>query len=282
MVLQIYNFINSYVRFSNIVPRGKKSIIITGASSGLGKAIAIEYAKKGNVALALFARSDERLRKVAKDCEEFGAEVETYLMAVEEKEKFASTISKIAEDSGIDIVVACAGVSAGTLDGPETASQVERIFATNLQGSVNTIMPAIAPMIARRKGNIVIIASMAGLIGLSSSPAYSASKGAIKLFGEALAAYLRKYGVKVTIAIPGFIKTPMTDANNFPMPFMVRPEKAAKKIVSSAEKGKLIVAFPLVIYLLMKLLNLFPASLISYFNSKLPGKPKFVSEDQKV
>lgn len=259
----------------------KKSIIITGASSGLGKSMALLYARNSDCLLFLFGRSSERLEKVAKECELLGAKVYTYLIDVEEKDKLAEVIHLIDANHGIDIIVACAGVSAGTLDGPETHRQIEKIFSTNLNGTINTIMPVLKSMIARRSGNIIIISSMAGLLGLSSSPSYSASKGAIKLFGEALAAYLHKHNVKVTIALPGFIKTPMTDVNNFPMPFMTTPEKAAKKIILAASKGKLIIAFPLIIYIFLKIINILPTPIISFFNSKIPGKPKFDFEENK-
>ena len=251
----------------------KKSIIITGASSGLGRAIAENYAKQGGCKLFLFGRSPERLEQTAVSCRINSTEVECFSLDVEEKEKIRSIITEIAEIHGIDIVIACAGVSAGTLDGIESETQVEKIFSTNLNGVINTIMPAIRPMIARKNGQVVIVSSMAGLLGMSSSPSYSASKGAVKMFGDALAAYLRKYQVYVTVALPGFIKTPMTDVNQFPMPFMISADKAAKKIIRAIEKRKLLVAFPRSMYILMKLLGILPTPLVSFINSKLPGKP---------
>lgn len=251
----------------------KKSIIITGASSGLGMAMAEVYAQKGQCKLFLFGRSHKRLEQAAANCRVNDTQVECFAIAVEDKGKMQAAINEIAENHGVDIVIACAGVSAGTLDGIESEYQVEKIFQTNLGGVINTIMPAIKPMIARKKGQVVIISSMAGLLGMSSSPSYSASKGAVKMFGEALAAYLRKYQIDVTIVLPGFVKTPMTDVNNFPMPFMISADKAAIKIIRAVEKRKLLFAFPWLMYFFMKLLSILPTRFVSYLNSKLPGKP---------
>lgn len=260
----------------------KKSIIITGASSGLGRALAENYAQKGNCKLFLFGRSPERLAETAKNCRINDVTVECFSLKVEDKDSLHKEIGAIAEKHGVDIVTACAGVSAGTLDGIESDTQVDKIFSTNINGVINTIMPALKPMIARRKGQVVIISSMAGLLGMSSSPSYSASKGAVKMFGDALAAYLRKYKIYVTVVLPGFVKTPMTDVNQFPMPFMISADKAAKKIIHGVEKRKLLIAFPRSMYFAMKILNILPTFVVSYINSKLPGKPKLFDADDDI
>ena len=252
----------------------KKTIIITGASSGLGTQLAIKYSASGNN-LFLIARSEERLNKTAEICRNNGADVTNIIADVTDAESMQNHINEIANKHKIDIVIACAGVSAGTLDGPETAKQTNKIFATNLNGVVNTVLPAIPHMIQMRSGNIVIVSSMAGFLGLSSAPSYSASKGAARIFGQALQGYLRNYNIHVSTVIPGYIKTPMTEVNNFPMPFMTSADKAACKIVRGVAKNKNIIAFPLIMYFSLKLFNLLPSSIFSYINSKLPGKPAF-------
>ncbi|MEM6339324.1 MAG: SDR family NAD(P)-dependent oxidoreductase, partial [Pseudomonadota bacterium] len=208
----------------------KKTIIITGASSGLGAELAIKYSASGNN-LFLIARSEERLNKVSEKCRSNGANVISIIADVTDADSMNSHINEIADKYKIDIVVACAGVSAGTLDGPETAKQTNKIFATNINGVLNTILPAVPHMIRLRSGNIVIVSSMAGFLGLSSAPSYSASKGAARIFGQALQGYLKSYNVHVSTVIPGYIKTPMTEVNSFPMPFMTSADKAARKIV---------------------------------------------------
>ena len=252
----------------------KKTIIITGASSGLGAALAVKYSSTGNN-LFLFARSEERLNKTAVMCKNNGANVTTIIADVTDAKAMQDHLNNITEQHSIDIVIACAGVSAGTLDGPETPQQVNKIFATNVNGVINTIMPLVPHMIRKQSGNIVIISSMAGLLGLSSAPSYSASKGAVRLFSDALNGYLKAYDVHVSNVIPGYIKTPMTAVNQFPMPFQVSADKAAQKIIHAVARNQGVIAFPLIIYFAMNILNLLPSRLISYINSKLPGKPAF-------
>lgn len=252
----------------------KKNILITGASSGLGYQLALSYAAP-NINLILIGRDISRLSELQNLCLSKGAEVVIKSLDVRDKPQMTDYLQKISNSYSIDIVIACAGVSAGTLDGPERPSQVEVIFNTNINGVLNTIMPIIPNMIARQKGNIVIISSMAGLMGLSSAPSYSASKACVRVFGEALRGYLKQYKVNVNVVIPGYIKTPMTEVNTFPMPFMISAKKAAKKIINGIEKNKGIIAFPLLTYILLKCLNLLPNQLITYINSKLPGKPAF-------
>jgi short-subunit dehydrogenase len=258
----------------------KQTILITGASSGLGYELALQYSKP-HIRLILVGRNVDQLNKIANLCSLRGAE--TYLLALDIREKKALNehLTNFSTQYGIDVVIACARVSAGTLQGPESPSQVETIVETNINGVLNTIMPIIPHMITRRKGNIVIISSMAGLVGISSAPSYSASKACIRVFGEALRGYLKQYNVHTTVVIPGYIKTPMTDVNNFPMPFMISVEEAAEKIIKGISNNKGVIVFPITIYLLLKLLSLLPNQLIDYINSKLPGKPAFENKKFK-
>ena len=252
----------------------KKTIIITGASSGLGQALAEQYASC-DTRLLLFGRSQARLEKIASICEARKAEVVTLNGDVRNKELTRIQIEDICKKYQINILIACAGVSAGTLNKPESSAQADIIFDTNLNGNLNTIMPAIPFMIQNKAGTIVLISSMAGLLGLSSAPSYSASKAAVKVFGDAIRAYLKKFKVKVCVVIPGYIDTPMTIVNNFPMPFKIPVEQAAKIIIQGIETNKGLIVFPKITYFLLKLINLLPYQLIDYVNSKLPGKPSF-------
>lgn len=252
----------------------KKTIIITGASSGLGASLAINYSQTKNN-LFLFARSKKRLDEISTLCKKNGANVTNIIADVADAALMQKHLDKITSKYKVDIVIACAGVSAGTLDGPETINQVNKIFAINLNGVLNTIMPLIPHMINNQSGNIAIVSSMAGMFGLSSAPSYSASKGAVRLFSDALNGYLRKYNVNVSTIIPGYIKTPMTAVNQFPMPFMIDADEAAQKIITGINKNKNIIAFPIIMYFFIQIVNLLPSSIISYINSKLPGKPAF-------
>ena len=146
----------------------------------------------------------------------------------------------------------------------------------NINGVLNTILPAIENMIPRRHGHVVIISSMASIIGLSSAPAYSASKGAVRIFGEALCGYIKQYNIKLSVVIPGYIHTPMTQKNDFPMPFIISSTKAAKKIIRGITKGKSIIAFPFIMYITLKIIDfIVPSCVLIYINSRLPGVPSF-------
>jgi len=252
----------------------KKTIIITGASSGIGKAIAIQYASP-NTRLFLFGRSKDRLDQTASICRMRLAEVIIIINDIRDQEITKIQIENICNNYKVDILISSAGISAGTLGKPETAEQVNEIFSTNLNGNLNVIMPALPFMIKNKMGTIVFISSMAGLIGLSSSPSYSASKAAIKSFADALRAYLKQFHVQVSLVIPGYVDTPMTEVNNFPMPFKISAELAAQIIIKGIEKNKGLIVFPKIIYFALKLLNLLPYRFIDYINSKLPGKPSF-------
>lgn len=256
----------------------KKTILITGSSSGLGYELALQYSNPHN-RLILIGRNHAQLDKIANLCINEGAEVHILSVDVRDKVKMSEYLTRFCHQYGIDIAIACAGVSAGTLDGPERQSQVEIIFDTNVNGVLNTVMPLLPHMIARRKGSIVIISSMAGLVGISSAPSYSASKACIRVFGEALRGYLKQYNVHTTVVIPGYIKTPMTDVNNFPMPFIISAKKAAKKIINAVDSNRGIVAFPTITYIILKCLSCLPNQLINYINSKIPGKPAFEKDN---
>jgi short-subunit dehydrogenase len=254
--------------------KSSKTIIISGASSGLGAALAVRYSKDCHK-LFLVGRSRTRLNKVTKICQANGADATFSILDVTDLKAVEKYIKEITINNSVDIVIACAGVSAGTLNGPETINQVNRIFATNINGVLNIVMPVIPDMIKQKKGNIAIVSSMAGFIGLSSAPSYSASKGAIRLFSDALRGYLRPWNIHVSTIIPGYIETPMTSVNNFPMPLMTSADKAAEKIINGIEANKNIIAFPYIMYILIKLFTFLPSGLLTYFNSKLPGKPSF-------
>lgn len=249
----------------------KKTIIITGASSGIGAAMAAEYSNP-NTRLFLFGRSIERLAQIEKICLAKNAEVQTFTADIRQENIIANYIKEITKQNKIDLLITCAGVSAGTLNQPETMEQVKDVFETNLNGTLNTIMPIIPHMIANKSGTLVFISSMAGLVGLSSAPAYSASKAAVKIFGDALRAYLKKFNITICMVIPGYVETPMTEKNNFPMPLKISAQEAARIIVRGIEKKQGIITFPKVTYYLLKIFNLLPYQIIDYINAKLPGK----------
>ncbi len=247
------------------------NILITGASSGIGRALAIEFAS-ADVNLFLCARDSNRLHETKQICKDLKANVFTKELDVRNQEEAAIWINKIEENYPLDLIIANAGISAGTSGGTESETQIRAIFDINLYGVLNIINPAIAKMKTRKSGQIAIVSSLAGFRGLPSSPAYSGSKAAVKVYGEGLRGNLAEFGIKVSVICPGYIKTPMTDVNKFYMPFLMTPQKCAKKIAKGLRKNKSRIVFPFGLYFVVWLATLLPVCLTDKIFAKLPKK----------
>ena len=219
-----------------------KSILITGASSGIGKALALDYATKG-IILHLCGRNKERLDQVAQMCQEKEAKVFTYLFDTTDEKATEKAIQKANQNTPLDLVIANAGVSGGVLGTDETPVSTRQIMQTNIFGTLNTILPAIEEM-KKRGGQIALVASLAGYRGMGSCPAYSASKACVKALGEALRGQHKYKNLHFTTICPGFIETPLTDKNRFYMPFLMKADKAAKLIRRRLGKAPALIAFP--------------------------------------
>jgi len=250
-----------------------KNILITGASSGLGTALALQYATVGNV-LHLQGRNAQRLEMVAELCRKKGATAYTYIVDVTDATTMQNFIEQADAITKLDLVIANAGISAGTGSDGEDSEQVQGIFATNVGGVLNTIQPILPLMLARKSGQIAIISSLAGIRALPSCPSYSASKASVRYYGEALRGSLQTSGVKVSVICAGYIKTPMTDANNFPMPFIMNAEKAAQIVAKGLSKNKGRISFPLRLYIPLWLLSCLSPRLTDLIFNKLPAKGK--------
>ena len=251
-----------------------KTILITGASSGIGRALAVEYAN-ANIHLFLTGRNSKNLNITKKLCQEKGAKVSSKIIDVCDKENIKLWIANSFKNKNLDLVIANAGISAGTDGGPESTEQIEKIIQVNINGVLNTINPAIEIMEKQKKGQVALMSSLAGFRGLPSSPAYSASKAAVRVYGEGLRGSLAKIGIKVNNICPGYIKTPMTDVNKFPMPFLMDVKKAAKIIKFGLEKNKSRIAFPLPLYFVVWLASLISTKITDPIFAKLPGKSSF-------
>jgi short-subunit dehydrogenase len=220
------------------------AILITGASSGLGAALARAYAAAG-VTLFLGGRNQERLSQVAEACRQKGAAVETEIIDV--TERIATETWVLAADARLPLtlVIANAGISGGTGHRlGETAEQTRAIFAANLDGVLNTLLPIIPKMQARRSGQIALMASLAGFRGLPSAPAYCASKAAVKVWGEGVRGWLARDRVGVSVICPGFVETAMTAQNRFPMPFLMTAERAAQIMKKGIAANRARIAYP--------------------------------------
>jgi short-subunit dehydrogenase len=231
-------------------------VVITGASSGIGAALAREYASRG-ATLALIARRGDELRRLAATLP-----VETYLYPLDVTE--AAALAAAGEDfltrAGVpDRVIANAGISAGTLTQEAADLPVfERVLHVNVLGLVNTFHPFIEPMRAAGGGTLAGIASVAGVRGLPGSGAYSASKAAAISYLESLRGDLRGSGVKVVTVAPGYIETPMTAINDYSMPFLMTVEDGARRIVRVIESGTSYAVVPWQMAVVSRLMRLLP------------------------
>lgn len=222
---------------------GPAHVLITGASSGIGTALALAYARPGAL-LSLAGRDEARLNDIAATARSRGAEIDAAVLDVRDRDAMAAWVVAADQRRPVDLVIANAGISGGTHGGPESAEQTRAVFAVNLDGALNTVLPLIPRMTARRSGQIALISSLAGHRGFPGAPAYCGSKAALKVWGESLRGELAIHGVKVNVVMPGFIKSPMTDVNDFPMPFLMSAERAAEIVRKGLAKDRARIAFP--------------------------------------
>jgi short-subunit dehydrogenase len=248
------------------------SILITGASSGIGAALARAYAAPG-LTLFLGGRDGDRLASVVETCRRAGAETYAQRQDVTDREAMASWIRACDERRALDLVIANAGISAGTGGAGEADEQIRRLFAVNLDGVLNTSLPAIERMRPRRHGQVALMSSLAAFRGYPGAPAYCASKAAVRIWGEALRGWLARDGIGVCVICPGFIKTPMSASNPYPMPFLMEAEKAADAIRRGLARNRARIAFPLPVYLFALAIQALPPAWTDRALAGLPGKP---------
>lgn len=251
-------------------------ILITGASSGLGSALA-EAAAAPGVMLFLGGRDPARLAQAAALVRTKGAEAETAVVDTRDRAGMAEWITSCGR---LDLVIANAGISGGTGGVGEPEAQARAIFDVNLTGVMNTLYPAIAllrdqaPGADGWRGRLCIVASVASFIAAPHAPAYCASKAAVRVLGEAMAPSLRAEGILLTVACPGYIETPMTAANRFPMPGLMTAERAAEKILAACRAGRVRTSFPWWLALAARSLSLLPPRALGALMARGPAKQR--------
>ncbi|MCK5622452.1 MAG: SDR family NAD(P)-dependent oxidoreductase [Alphaproteobacteria bacterium] len=245
--------------------------MITGATSGIGAALARDYAAPG-VRLVLSGRNAERLEAVAADARAAGADVEAEIVDVTDAEATARWVEAADDAVPLDLAIANAGISGGTFGGGESVARASAIFATNMNGVVNTLHPAAERMVARGQGQVVIVSSMAGFRGIPGAPAYSASKAAARAWGDAMRGRLKPKGVTVSIVCPGFVRTPMTDVNQYRMPMLMEVDKAASLISRRLARGDALIAFPWPVHMFVRLMAALPRPIGDYIYGRMPEK----------
>ena len=248
-------------------------IVITGASGGIGAALAKTYSKQG-VHLSLFGRKTFELEKIANECRTLLATVSIYTVDVTQTDVLQKTMIDIDTAKPVDLVIANAGV-VNYLTAKydiESWADTKTLLDVNVIGAFATVSPLITTMRQRKHGQIALISSMAAFYGLPVAPAYSASKAALKAYGEALRGLLCNEGVKISVIFPGFVKSKMSDQFLCEKPFLMSTDKAAKIIKLGLQKNKARIAFPFLLHVGMRLLTILPCAVSDFFLSKLSYK----------
>lgn len=235
-----------------------RSIVITGASSGLGAALARELAASG-ITLWLTGRDRDRLESVSFQCEKKGAIAHIYVLDVLDRDKCARELLAIDDQSPIDLVFANAGIAHHEPGLEGLANQ--RVRQTTIDGVHNTIDPLLPRFLERGRGQIALMSSLAGWMPQPSAIVYSSSRAYIRFLGSGLRSAFHDTGVRVNVICPGFVDTPLTRRNTFNMPFMMSAEKAAKRIINGLQKDQAIIAFPWQLHFLTRLVALLPLQL---------------------
>jgi short-subunit dehydrogenase len=239
-----------------------RNILITGASSGLGKALALQYACAG-VTLGLLGRDPARLSAIARAAEEKGAAVRAGIVDLRDSAAMRDFCLAFDESTPVDGLIASAGVSLVT-SGAGEAEDLERaaaLFDVNLRGLMNTLAPIAPRMRARRSGRIALFSSLAAFATPPDSPSYAASKAAVLAFGLATRALYQADGVSVSVICPGFVDTPMTAAYRSWKPMLISADEAALRIRRGLDRRKAVVAFPLPLYWAARAQRAMPESL---------------------
>ncbi len=240
-------------------------IILTGASSGIGAALAQEYAKPGS-SMLLIARNKDRLAEVADNARAKGAEVETASIDVTDEPAMKAAVEAFDDAAPVTIVIANAGVALGRQRGGTEAPGVARQqVEINLMGILHTIEPMLPRLLARKSGRIAMVGSIAGLRPQADIPTYSATKAAVHGYGEAIRSWLRGHGVSVTVISPGFITSPMSAKHHGPKPFEISSEKAAGIMARAIGKGRGRLVLPWPWSFLLWWEQLFPARISDWF-----------------
>jgi len=255
-----------------------RSIVITGASSGIGRSLALQYAAPG-VVLGLTGRDAGRLEQVAIECRARGAEVMIGIIDVRDRAGIAAWLESFDRYRPVDLIVANAGVLVRMPGGEiEPAGEAYDLMQTNVLGVLNTVQPVIPWMKERHRGQLALVASVAAFTPLPHSPSYSASKAAVLNYGLSLRALLAVHGIRVSVVCCGFVETPMIADIKDPKPFNMVPEKAAERIRRGLEQDRAVIMFPLFFALLSRLDGLLPDRLRRYFYARSKrGKASAVS-----
>lgn len=255
-----------------------RTVVVTGASSGIGRSLALQYAAPG-VVVGLVGRDAGRLEQVAAECRARGAEATIGVIDVRDRVALATWLEDLDRAHPVDLLVANAGVLVRMPGGEvEPADDAYRLMQINVLGVLNTVQPLIPSMKRRHRGQVALVASVAAFTPLPHSPSYSGSKAAVLNYGLSLRAVLAAHGVRVSVICCGFVETPMISDIKDPKPFNMTPEKAAERIRRGLEQDRAVIMFPLFFALLSRIDGLWPDRIRRFFYARTQrGKASAVS-----
>jgi short-subunit dehydrogenase len=247
--------------------------VVTGASSGIGRALAKALAREG-ARVGLVARRREALDELAAEIARAGGTAAVAAADVGERQPTVAAIHDLAARLGpVDVLVANAGVGAPTLLEPFNVPEIEKMFRVNTLGVVYAIEAVLPEMLRRGRGHLAAVSSLAAYKGLPGESAYCGSKAAVNAFLEGLRIQLRGKGIAVTTICPGFVHTPMTSVNEFSMPFVLEADEAVRRIVGALKRRVKVFNFPWQMALLMKLTRWLPDRLMARTMASYNEKP---------
>lgn len=237
-----------------------KIVFLTGASSGIGEALALNLAERGAI-LGLVARRENLLRDLVEKCESYNTTARAFPLDITDETAVNEASEKFRNEFGkIDILIANAGIGGNAKHAADlTPQDFRRVIDTNLVGAVNSVAAVLPQMFERGSGQLVAISSLAGFRGLPKSAAYCASKAGMTAFFESVRLDVQNKGVAVTIIQPGFIKTPLTSGRENKMPFLMELNDSIPYFLRAIEKKKKFAAFPWRLATIVRAGKIFPA-----------------------
>jgi short-subunit dehydrogenase len=246
----------------------EKVVMVTGASSGIGRGVAVELSRRG-ATLGLLARRMEMLQEIVSEIESRGGKALAVPVDVQDAHAVRAAADRFREQLGpIDVLIANAGIGS-TKDAAELrANEVAGVINVNVIGAANSVAAVVPEMVARGRGQLVVISSLAAYRGLPKSAAYCASKAAVSAFFESLRLDLQPRGIEVTIIHPGFIKTPLTAGRHAQMPFLMELDIAVEKILRAIEKRRKSYAFPWQLASIVRAGMIMPTSIYDWISRR--------------